>query len=118
MKPNPTEESIKMLNKITDSQKFDNSDNKNSFFQIKYNPNDPDSHLWKKRPKNFIEPKDVLIQGVFEKIGRNLNVRLRRYYFVCENCLYYKKVKKTFSIYNINIFFRPFFKRVQNPKKS
>lgn len=80
------------LNSMENSQNFDHTDNKNSFFQLKYNPNDPSSLLWHKRPKNFIESNPILCQGVFEKIGRNLNVKLKRCYFITDSCLYYKKV--------------------------
>ena len=88
------EEQSKMLKDMIDSQKFDNADNRNSFFQLKYDAKDPNSLLWTKKPKNFVEPAEILAQGVFEKIGRNFNVRLKRFYFVCDTCLYYKKVNK------------------------
>ena len=94
MKKNNSTEETKMLRTMSDSMLFDNTDNRNNFFQLKYQSNDANSYLWHKRPKNFIEPNDVILQGVFEKVGRNFNVKLNRTYYISNSCLYYKKVKK------------------------
>lgn len=95
-KKNEHEEQSKMLTKIESGQQFDNSDNRNNFFQMKYMANDPNSLIWIKKPKDFVEPKEILLQGVFEKNGRNFNFKIKRCYFICDTCLYYKKV---FSLY-------------------